>query len=65
MPRGDSHIKLTAMLVISLWGVNCRFWFGVWDGKSLYLPIQVSLSTVLKEIYKTCADTDHTEISLS
>ena len=26
LPRGDSHIKLTAMLVISLWGVNCRFW---------------------------------------
>ena len=24
--RGDSHIKLTEMLVLSLWGVNCRFW---------------------------------------
>ena len=24
--RGDSHIKVTRMLVVSLWGVNCRFW---------------------------------------
>ena len=39
-------------------GVN----YGVWDGKLLYLPIQVSLSTVHKEIYKKCPDTDHTEI---
>ena len=37
---------------------------GVWHGKSLYLPIQVPLSTVHKEIYKNCLDTDHTEISL-
>ena len=37
---------------------------GVWDGKSLYLPIQVSLRTVRKEIYKKCRNTDHTEISL-
>ena len=29
------------MLVVLLWGVNCRFWFGVWNGKSLYLLIQV------------------------
>ena len=42
------------MLVVLLWSVNCRFWFGVWNGKSLYLLIQVSLlnSTVHKEIYK-------------
>ena len=26
-PRGkNSHIKVTGMLFISLWGVNCRFW---------------------------------------
>ena len=27
-PRGGggSHIKVTEMLVVSLWGVNCRFW---------------------------------------
>ena len=48
------------MLVVSLWGVN----YGVWDGKLLYLFIQVSLITVHKEIYKKCPDTDHTEISL-
>ena len=23
---GDSHIKVTRMLFVSLWGVNCRFW---------------------------------------
>ena len=23
---GDSHIKVTGMLVVSLWVVNCRFW---------------------------------------
>ena len=23
---GDSHIEVTGMLVVSLWGVNCRFW---------------------------------------
>ena len=32
--------------------------------ESHYLPIQVSLSIVLKKIYKKCPDTDHTEISL-
>ena len=31
---------------------------------ALYLHIQVSLSTVHKEIYKKCPDTDYTEISL-
>ena len=35
----------------------------VWDGKSLHLPIQVSLRAVRKEIYRKCRDTDHTEIS--
>ena len=38
---------------------------GVCDGKSLYLPIQLSLSIAMhKEIYKICPDTDHIEISL-
>ena len=23
---GDSHMKVTGMLVVSLRGVNCRFW---------------------------------------
>ena len=35
----------------------------VWDGKSLHLPIQVSLRAARKEIYRKCRDTDHTEIS--
>ena len=35
-----------------------------WDGTLLYLPIEVSLSTTHKEIYKNCRDTDHTEIFL-
>ena len=41
--EGDSHIKVTGMLVVSLWVVNCRFrsHLHVWDGKLLFLPIQV------------------------
>ena len=23
---GDSHIIVTRILVVSLWGVNCKFW---------------------------------------
>ena len=41
---GDSHRKVTGMFVFSLRGVR--------DGKSLYLPIQVSLRALLEEIYK-------------
>ena len=57
-PWGESHIKVTGMLVVPLWGVNCRFWshlgcLGCPD--SHYLPIQVLLNrytcTVHKEIY--------------
>ena len=64
---GDSNIKVTEMLVVSLCGVNCRFWshlrcFGM---ESHYnCPIQVSLSSVHKEIQKKCPDSDKTEISL-
>ena len=36
---------------------------GVWDGKSPYLPIQVSPKSVHKEIYKKCPHIDHTGIS--
>jgi len=25
VPMVDSHIKVTGMLVVSLWGANCRF----------------------------------------
>ena len=53
---GDSHIKVTGMLFISLWGVKSKFWSHLgcleWNVKSLYLPIQVSLSNVCKEINK-------------
>ena len=33
----------------------------VFGMKSQYMPIQVSLGTVRKEIYKKCPDTDQTE----
>ena len=55
------------MFVVSLWGVNCRFWshFRCLGLKAIiYLHSQVSLSTVRKEIYKLFPDTAHTEISL-
>ena len=42
--RGDSHIKVSELFVVSLRGVR--------DGKSPYLPIQVSLRALLEEIYK-------------
>ena len=45
---GDSHIKVSEMLVVSLRDVR--------DGKSLYLPIQVSLRALLKDIYKKRQD---------
>ena len=25
--RGDSDVKVTGVLVVSLWGTNCRFWY--------------------------------------
>ena len=64
--RGNSLIKVTEMLVVSLLGANCRFWshLGCLGRKSLYLPIQLSLSTVHNEIYQNCLDSDQTEISL-
>ena len=59
---GGTHIKVTVMLFVSLLGLNCRFWshLGCLGWKVLYLPIQVSLSTRHKEIFKKeCPDTDH------
>ena len=59
----EGHIKLikvTGMLVVSLGGVNRRFYsvsvmvFGM--QKLLYLPIQVLFRAVHKEIYKKCHD---------
>ena len=46
---------MKGVLSVSLIDVNCRLWShfkGVWDGKWLYLPIQVSLKAAHKEIYK-------------
>ena len=41
--EGDSHIKVTGILDVSLWGENCRFWshLGSLGGKSLHSPMQV------------------------
>ena len=47
--RGNSHVKVTSLLVVSLWGVNCRFCshLGCWGWKvTIFALIQVSLSTV-------------------
>ena len=41
---------------IAYFGFN----YGIWNGKSTYLPIQVSLIAV----HKNCPDTNHTVISL-
>ena len=59
--RGVTHTKKTGMLVLFLRGVNCRVWSysGCLDVKSLVLPIQVSLRTLHKEIYKKCRKTDN------
>ena len=53
-PQGGPHIKVTGMLVVWLWGVQCRFWshLGWLERKVTIFAIQVSLSTVHKEIYK-------------
>ena len=53
------------MFVVFRWGANCRFWsnLGCLDGKSLFLPIQVSLSTVHKEIFQKFALTLTTQKS--
>ena len=56
------EFRYSGMLVVSLLGLNCRFWshLGCLGWKVLYLPIQVSLSTGHKEISKKeCPDTDH------
>ena len=59
---GYSHIKVTRLLLGSKLQILVSLL--VFGMDSHYLPIQVSLSTVHKEIYKTCPNTDHTEISL-
>ena len=63
--QGVLPYKSEGVLVVSLWGVNCRSWshIGCLGWKSPYLPIQLSLRTVHKKMCKKCPDTDHTEIS--
>ena len=55
LPRGDSHIKVTGVLVVSLGVYIADFGLtsGDSDGKSPYLFIPVSLRAVHKEIKKT------------
>ena len=50
-PGGDSHMKVTGMLVVSLRVVNCRFWsrLGFLGRKANILLIQVSLRVCLKK----------------
>ena len=60
IPRCNSHIKVTGKLVVSLWGVNCRFWsrLGCLGWK---VTLFASYSTVHREIYKTCPDSDRVQ----
>ena len=50
-PGGDSHMKVTGMLVVSLRVVNCRFWYGLGflGRKPIFLPIQVLLRVCVKK----------------
>ena len=63
----EGHIKVTGMLVVSLGGVNRRFYsvsvmvFGM--QKLLYLPFQVLFRAVHKEIYKKCHDWPHRNLT--
>ena len=64
---GNSHIKVTEMLVVSLFGANCRFWseFGCLGWKvTIFAHSGIAYSTVHKEIHKKCPDSNQTEISL-
>ena len=54
-PRGggDSHMKVAGMLVVSLRGVNFRFWTRLGRGvlgKTPYLAVKVSFRVALEEI---------------
>ena len=64
--RGDSHIKVTEMLVVPLWGVlNCRFWshLGCWT-VTIFAHSGIAYSTVHNEIHKKFPDSNQTEIFL-
>ena len=50
---GDSHMKVAGMLVVSLRGVNFRFWTRLGRGvlgKTPYLALKVSFRVALEEI---------------
>ena len=66
IPRGGVfHIKVTGMLVVSLWGVSqILASLRVFGMENHYVcPIRYLSGTVHKETYKKCPDTDHTENS--
>ena len=50
-PGGDSHVKVTGMLVVSLRVVNCRFWsrLGFLGRKANIFTHQVSLRVCVKK----------------
>ena len=53
-PGGDSHVKRAWMLVVSLSGVNFRFWSQLGcSGQTapLYLAIEITFRVALEEIY--------------
>ena len=67
---GDSYIKVTRMLVVSLWGVNCRVWSHLgclgWKVTIFVRSGACMLSTMhkKKKNKQKGPDTDDTEISL-
>ena len=64
---GNSHIKVTEMLAVLLFGANCRFWsqLGCLGWKvTIFAHSGIAYSTVHKEIHKKCPDSNQTEISL-
>ena len=60
---GNSHIKVMEVLVVLLFGANCRFWsqLGCLGWKvTIFAHSGVAYSTVHKEIHKKCPDSDQT-----
>lgn len=63
----DCHIKVTGKLVVSLRGVNYRFWshLGCLGGKSLYFPIRSPLGLYMKKFKKIYRDFRFNNFSFS
>ena len=59
---GHFHIKVMGMLVVSLWGVNYRFWSHL--GCLGWKVTIFAHSGIAKKFTKKCPNTDHTEIPL-